>query len=82
VICQRFRDPRLYGALFAATAPGGMLVITVLSVVGAGAPGEFHAPRGELATAIGAFDVEVLRDVEGNGEATLVGRRLSSRTRT
>ena len=82
VICQRFRDPRLYGALVAATAPGGVLVVTVLSVVGAAAPGAFHASPGELAAAIGGFDVEVLRDVEGDGEATLVVRRLSSRMRT
>jgi len=82
VICQRFRDPRLYGALVAATAPGGVLVITVLSVVGSAAPGAFHAPPGELGAAIGGFDVEVLRDLEGDGEATLVVRRLSSRTRT
>jgi len=82
VICQRFRDPRLYGALVDTTAPGGVLVVTVLSVVGTAAPGEFHAPRGELAAAIGTLDIEVLRDVEGDGVATLVGRRLSPRTRT
>ena len=82
VICQRFRDPSLYGALVDALVPGGIVVVTVLSVVGAAAPGEFHAPPGELSTVFGALDVEVLRDVEANGEATLVARRVSSRTRT
>ncbi len=82
VICQRFRDPRLYEALVAAAAHGGIVVVTVLSVVGAAAPGEFHAPAGELTRVFGALDVEVLRDREAQGEATLVARRVSSRTRT
>ena len=82
VICQRFRDPHLYEGLLDAVAPGRLLVVTVLSTVGAGSPGEFHAPGGELLAAFGAPDVEVLRHVEANGEATLVARRFSRRTRT
>ena len=39
-------------------------------------------PPGELTAAFGALDVEVVRSVEGDGEATLVARRLSPRTRT
>jgi SAM-dependent methyltransferase len=81
VICQRFRDPRLYTAIADAAIPDGLLVITVLSAVGATA-GPYRAPPGELAEAFGALDVEVLRSVEANGEATLVARRLSPRTRT
>jgi SAM-dependent methyltransferase len=82
VICQRFRDPRLYAAIADAAGAGGLIVITVLSEVGADSPGPYHAPPGELDEAFGALDVEVLRSVETNGEATLVARRLSSRTRT
>ena len=82
VICQRFRDPRLYAAIADAARPGGLIVITVLSAVGAATAGPFHAPPGELDEAFGALDVEVVRSVEANGEATHVARRLSPRTRT
>jgi SAM-dependent methyltransferase len=82
VICQRFRDPRLYEALVDAMRPGGLLVITVLSEVGAASAGPHHAPAGELPEAFGGRDVDVLRWSEANGEATLVARRLSPRTRT
>ena len=82
VICQRFRDPRLYTAIADAAGPGGLVVITVLSAAGAATAGPYHAPPGELAEAFGALDVEVLRSVEADGEATLVARRLSPRTRT
>ena len=82
VICQRFRDPRLYTALAGAAAPGGLIVVTVLSQVGATSPGPYHAPPGELAHAFRTLDVEILRVVEEDGEATLVARRLSSRMRT
>ena len=82
VICQRFRDPRLYPALAGAAAPGGLVVVTVLSQVGATSPGPYHAPPGELDDAFRALAVEIVRAVEEDGEATLVARRLSSRTRT
>ncbi len=76
VICQRFRDPGLYEQLVYALVSGGVLVITVLSQVGAdGEPGPFHAPPGDLVCAFREFDVEVLRSVELDGEATLVARR-------
>lgn len=74
VVCQRFREPALYPALARATAPGGLLVVSVLSEVGGG-PGRFCAAPGELRRAFGAF--EVLLDVEGHGEAALVARRPS-----
>lgn len=72
VVCQRFRDPALYPPLVRATAPGGLLVVSVLSEVGGG-PGRFCAAAGELRRAFGAL--EVLLDAEGHGEAALVARR-------
>jgi 2-polyprenyl-3-methyl-5-hydroxy-6-metoxy-1,4-benzoquinol methylase len=69
VVCQRFRDPALYPALAAALAPGGLLVITVLSEVDEG-PGPWRAPAGELLGAFGGLDVLV--HAEANGEASLV----------
>ncbi|WP_345380136.1 class I SAM-dependent methyltransferase [Pseudonocardia yuanmonensis] len=72
VVCQRYRDPTLYPALAAALAPGGLLVLTVLSEVG-DEGGRFRAPAGELA---GAFpQLETLDHREGGGEATLLARR-------
>lgn len=71
VVCQRFRDPALYPALRAATAPGGLLVLTVLSQVG-DAGGRFRAAPGELTAAFG--DLEVLVHHEGGGEAHLLAR--------
>ncbi len=71
VVCQRFRDPRLYPQLAAALAPGGLLVINVLSEVGDGS-GPFRAPSGELRRAFAELDVLV--DLERDGEAGLVAR--------
>jgi SAM-dependent methyltransferase len=71
VVSQRFRDPALYPALVEALAPGGLLLITVLSEVGEG-PGPWRAAPGELLAAFGELDVLV--HTEGNGEASLVGR--------
>ncbi len=74
VVCQRFRDPTIYRALAEAVAPGGLLVVTVLSVVGHdGDPGPFRAPAGELVDVFGPL-VEVVSTSEGSGEAHLVGR--------
>lgn len=75
IVCQRFRDPDRYPQLAAALAPGGLLVITVLSEVGAG-PGRFRARPGELRAAFG--DLEVLVHHESDGEASLVARRPST----
>lgn len=76
VICQRFRDPELYEQLVYMLEPGGILVITVLSEVGLdGDVGPFHAPPGDLVCSFRGFDVQVLRSVELEGEATLVARR-------
>jgi 2-polyprenyl-3-methyl-5-hydroxy-6-metoxy-1,4-benzoquinol methylase len=77
VICQRFRDPRLYDQLVYMLRPGGVLVVTVLSSVGLdGEPGPFHAPPGDLVCAFRDLDVRIERSVELDGEATLVARRL------
>lgn len=76
VICQRFREPRLYEQLVYMLQPGGVVVITVLSTVGSqGEPGPFHAPPGDLVCAFRDLDVTIERSVELDGEATLVARR-------
>lgn len=74
VVCQRFRDPALYPALRARLAPGGLLVITVLSEVGDG-PGPFRARPAELPAAF--TDLSVLVHRERDGEASLVAVRAS-----
>ena len=78
VICQRFRSRDLYPQLVQALTPGGVLVITVLSHVGALEPGRFHAAPGELFDAFSALDVEIERSQEAGGEATLAARRISA----
>lgn len=78
VVCQRFRDTALHPLLAAALAPGGLLVITVLSEVD-DAPGRFRAPAGELAALVERADLEVLLHREGGGEAGLVARRPAER---
>jgi len=76
VICQRFRDAALYEQLVYMLRPEGVLVITVLSQVGRpGEPGRFHAPPGELIDAFRELDLDILRSLEADGEATLVARR-------
>jgi SAM-dependent methyltransferase len=72
VVCQRFRDRRLYPLLRSALAQGGLLIVTVLSRVGAGGDdaAAFRAEPGEL---LDAFDaLRVLSHHEGDGEAVLV----------
>jgi SAM-dependent methyltransferase len=71
VVSQRYRDPALYPALAAALAPGGLLVVTVLSRVG-DSGGRFRAVPGELAAAF--RDLDRLVHVERDGEASLVAR--------
>lgn len=76
VVCQRFRDPSLYGSMIELLRPGGVAIVTVLSRVGAAEPGAFHAPAGELANAFGSDErVEVLRHRERDGVAHVVFRR-------
>ncbi|WP_418606021.1 class I SAM-dependent methyltransferase [Georgenia sp. SUBG003] len=80
VVCQRFRDPVLHGSLPRLLAPGGLLVVTALSEVGATSRSRFAAAPGELGTLALASGGEVLRDVEGEGEATVVVRRPGGRS--
>lgn len=74
VICQRFRAPGIVPSLVAALADGGLAVLSVLSVVGAAAPGPHHAPPGELAALVRATGVDVLLGTEGDGRAVVVAR--------
>ncbi len=76
VLCERFRDPGLYRPMMDRLAGGGLLVVTVLSEVGGGGPGRFRAAPGELVEAFG--DLELLVDVEGSGEASVLARRSVS----
>ncbi|MFP5021450.1 class I SAM-dependent methyltransferase [Pseudonocardia phyllosphaerae] len=71
VVCQRFRDPALYPALRDALAPGGLLVVTVLSEVG-DSGGRFRAEPGELARAFAGL--EIIEHHEGDGGARLLAR--------
>ncbi|MFN3258171.1 MAG: class I SAM-dependent methyltransferase [Ilumatobacter sp.] len=75
IVCQRFRAPHLYAAFVERLVPGGIAVVTVLSQVGADQPGPFHAPAGELLQAFERDDVELLRHVEADGQASIVVRR-------
>lgn len=72
LLCHKFRDPRLYGAMIARLAPGGLLAIATLSSVGAD-PGRFRAPPGELRHAFA--ELEILGEGEQSGQAWLLGRK-------
>ena len=76
VVCQRFRDRRLYAPIVDVLSPGGLAIVTVLSSVGLEAPaGEFHAGPGELTAAYAALDVDVVVEHEGDGLASVVVQR-------
>jgi SAM-dependent methyltransferase len=76
VVCQRFRGRELYGPISDVLRPGGMAIVSVLSVVGVdGRPGEFHAPAGELVDAFTRADVEIVHHTEEHGLASIVVRR-------
>jgi SAM-dependent methyltransferase len=78
VVCQRFRDPALYGPIIELLGPGGIGIVTVLSAVGLdGEPGAFHATPGELQAAFSTGATEVLGDHEESGVASIVFRRLA-----
>ncbi|OBK96788.1 SAM-dependent methyltransferase [Mycobacterium asiaticum] len=72
ILCNKFRDRRLDGALIERLAPGGLLAIAVLSEVGA-APGPFRAAPGELPSAFA--NLELIAGDEGDGHAWLLARR-------
>jgi SAM-dependent methyltransferase len=76
IVCQRFRDPRLYPTIIDRLRPGGLAIVTVLSAVGVEGPvGAFHAPAGELLAAFTRDSVELVETREGDGEASVVVRR-------
>ena len=76
VVCQRFRNPALYGPIVDVLGPGGIAVVSVLSVVGLNSePGEFHAPEGELRIAFDRADTDVVRHTEAAGVASIVVQR-------
>lgn len=74
ILCCNFRAPRLYAAMVARLAPGGILAIATLSEVGA-QPGRFRARPGELRDAFAAL--QPLAGGEGDGAAWFVGRAAS-----
>lgn len=71
LLCNRFRDRRLDEAIIGRLAPGGLLVVSALSEVGA-EPGPHRAAAGELTRAFGVL--EALGAGEGEGRAWLVAR--------
>lgn len=75
IVCQRFRDVAMYPQLVERLRVGGTLVLTVLSEVGADSAGSFHAPAGELIEAVASLPVDVIHQVEADGQASLVARR-------
>ena len=75
LLCNKFRDPRLDGAVIERIRAGGILAINVLSEVGA-TPGPFRAKPGELVEAFGGA-VDVIGSGEANGEAWLLARAVN-----
>jgi SAM-dependent methyltransferase len=76
IVCQRFRDPTLYGAMVDRLRHDGLAIVTVLSSVGVDDPGAFHADPGELTGAFGADErCDIVHDVEADGVAHIVVRR-------
>ncbi len=75
IVCQRFRDPALYPAFIDRLRGGGVAMLTVLSTVGVGEPGPFHAPQGELLAAFTNGRCEILHHSEDAGLAHVVIRR-------
>jgi 2-polyprenyl-3-methyl-5-hydroxy-6-metoxy-1,4-benzoquinol methylase len=77
IVCQRFRDPDLYGEFVERLVPGGIAIVTVLSASGVESPGPFHAPSGELADAFERDDCVVLHHRIADGCESIVVRRTA-----
>lgn len=76
IVCQRYRDQRLYPSVIERLAPGGIAIVSALSVVGLAHPaGRFHALEGELVAAFAGDDMELLYASEAAGIATIMVRR-------
>jgi SAM-dependent methyltransferase len=71
ILCHKFRDRRLDGAIIERLAPGGLLAIAALSEVDA-RRGPFRARPGELLAAFAELDV--IAAGEGGGHAWLLAR--------
>lgn len=84
IVCQRFRAPHVIAALPGLLRPGGFLIVTVLSQVGAASPGPFHAPAGELDRLLGDACAGWTRHhhTEADGEASIVLSRPSQEAST
>lgn len=76
IVCQRYRQPDLYPSFVERLNVGGVAIVTVLSQSGATQAGPFHAEPGELARAFARPDCEVLHHTEGDGEESIVVRRI------
>lgn len=75
LFCHLFRkNPSLDEPMVQRIAPGGLLAVASLSVVGSDSPGRFHAPPGELRASFG--HLEVLDEGEGSGMAWILARKL------
>lgn len=72
ILCHRFRDAALDGAIIDRLAPGGLLAIAALSEVGA-EPGRFRVSPGELRTAFAGL--EFIDGAEADGVAWLLARK-------
>ena len=72
IVCHKFRNSRLDEAIIERLAPGGLLAISALSVVGAES-GPFRVGPGELTVAFTGLDV--ITAGEGDGEAWLLARK-------
>jgi len=77
VVCQRFWDAAVIRSLPAYVAPGGWLVVTTLSEVGAAHPGTFHASLDQLSDLLPADKAgwTTIVTTEADGEASIVLRR-------
>lgn len=71
ILCHKFRDRRLDGAIIERLAPGGLLAVAALSEIDS-TPGPFHVSRGELRAAFAALDP--IASGEGDGRAWLLAR--------
>jgi len=75
IICQRYLDPGVLAGSIELLRPGGILAASVLSAVGAPAPGRFHAAPGELLRTLATHATEVIDHREFNGVASAIVRR-------
>lgn len=76
IVCQRYRAPKIYARLVSLLAPGGTLVLSVLSEVGYnGKVSQYRASPGETFRAFSS-KLYVVKYSEGNGVSTLLARKM------